>query len=215
MKSWLIIADIDGTLITNTINFPELKRSIAEQLAIAGVVVRNPMSHVLSELVSYAPTESMRSKLWAQIETVEKQAAETSTQIEPVVKWITKARSVASIVGLTNNSRVNLQPVMKRLGLLEVLDDIRYREDVEGLKPNPIGVIGIMNNQTSSKDRTVLLGDSWVDAETACRAGIKFISVHNNLDRFKEHELLDITVLDTSKSVSNMLEYARIPVRQT
>jgi phosphoglycolate phosphatase len=46
---------------------------------------------------------------------------------------------------------------------------------VKNSKPNPEGILLLMRKFNKTVDSTVFIGDSWVDAETAVKAGVEFI----------------------------------------
>lgn len=57
------------------------------------------------------------------------------------------------------------------------LDIVVGGEDVEAAKPSPEGVLFAIEHLHTSKENTLYIGDSTVDAETALAAGVDFMGV--------------------------------------
>ena len=45
---------------------------------------------------------------------------------------------------------------------------------MEQTKPDPEGMITLMKQFNKNKNETIFIGDSWLDAETAVNAGVRF-----------------------------------------
>ncbi|HEV8440745.1 MAG TPA: HAD-IA family hydrolase [Methylomirabilota bacterium] len=85
----------------------------------------------------------------------------------------------------TNNDRVVADYVLARFGLLQHLDLVVTRDDVDRLKPDPDG-LRVVRARWPMATRIVVVGDSWVDGAAADAGGVPFIAYRGDaveLDR--------------------------------
>lgn len=68
----------------------------------------------------------------------------------------------------------------------DFFDIIVGGEDVKFPKPSPLGVLFALEHLGSSKEETLYIGDSTVDAETARNAGVDFAGVLNGMTTAEE-----------------------------
>lgn len=68
----------------------------------------------------------------------------------------------------------------------DFLDIIVGGEDVKNAKPSPEGILLALERLGSSKQETLYVGDSTVDAETARNAGVDFAAVLNGMTTAEE-----------------------------
>ncbi len=73
--------------------------------------------------------------------------------------------------------RYRIEDVLRRDGLSALFGVIVGGEDVLKHKPNPEGIFAAISKIGAGKDKTLYVGDSLTDAETAQNAGIGFIAV--------------------------------------
>jgi len=59
--------------------------------------------------------------------------------------------------------------------LADYVDAIAARDDVEESKPNPEHAFHLLRLLGVSVEEALLVGDHWLDAECASRAGIRFV----------------------------------------
>ena len=68
----------------------------------------------------------------------------------------------------------------------DFLDIVVGGEDVKAAKPSPEGVRFALEHLGSAPQETLYIGDSTVDAETACNAGVDFAGVLNGMTTAEE-----------------------------
>ena len=73
--------------------------------------------------------------------------------------------------------RYRIEAILRRENLLNFFEVIVGGEDVSTLKPNPFGLLLAVKKLSITSSEAIYIGDSIIDAETANRAGISFISV--------------------------------------
>ena len=73
-----------------------------------------------------------------------------------------------------------------KLRYLHDIGPIITRDDVSSMKPDPAGLIYILNKFNVSNTEVFFIGDSYIDAEAAKQANIDFLLVnYRNLDLSK------------------------------
>lgn len=78
---------------------------------------------------------------------------------------------------VSSKFRYRIEAILERAGLRDHFQVIVGGEDVTELKPDPTGLLGAIEKLASSPARSLYVGDSVTDAETARRATVTFIAV--------------------------------------
>lgn len=78
---------------------------------------------------------------------------------------------------VSSKGRWRIEGILRREGLDGRFAVIVGGEDVEELKPDPSGLLRAVSVLDTPRERCVYVGDSVTDAETARRAGVRFVSV--------------------------------------
>lgn len=76
---------------------------------------------------------------------------------------------------VSNKYTYRIEAFLQRENLEETIDIVVGFEDIPEPKPDPAGLLIATDRLGRSKNQTVYIGDSLVDAETASRAGVPFI----------------------------------------
>jgi phosphoglycolate phosphatase len=96
----------------------------------------------------------------------------------PVVPMLEKLKANGALVGIVSNKlRKRISDMMQESGLSEQIDAIIGPEDFAKYKPDPEGLFLAMEKLRVSKEETVYIGDSMIDALTAKNAGVDFAAV--------------------------------------
>ncbi len=97
------------------------------------------------------------------------------TETPSVIKFLHSKSIKLGIV--STKFRYRIINILSREALLGYFDVIIGGEDVQSLKPNPIGLLEAIKVLNLSISQIIYIGDSVVDAETARRAGVSFVAV--------------------------------------
>lgn len=103
---------------------------------------------------------------------------------------------------ISTKFRYRIESILIRENLLEYFDIIIGAEDVINHKPNPESLLLAINKLNFSHSRTLYIGDSITDAETAKRAGVTFVPVLSGMtskESFEKYKILGIL-----KSISEL-----------
>ena len=95
-------------------------------------------------------------------------------------------------VGIVSSGRRRrISATLHRYGLDGRFEVIVGSEDVEELKPDPTGLLRAAAKLDTPKEHCLYVGDSVTDAETARRAGVRFVAALSGVterDAFAEYE---------------------------
>jgi phosphoglycolate phosphatase len=80
-------------------------------------------------------------------------------------------KSRARLAVLTNKPAAPTERILRGLGLREFFDDVIGGDSDFGRKPNPDGLIALMDRAAASAAATLMVGDSVTDLRTARAAG--------------------------------------------
>ena len=108
---------------------------------------------------------------------------------------------------VSSKFRRRIERVLRRDGLKGRFEVIVGGEDVEELKPNPTGLLRAVRRLETSKKRCMYVGDSITDAETARRAGVRFVAALSGVterEEFAEYE--PVMVLGSAGELPAMLD---------
>lgn len=73
--------------------------------------------------------------------------------------------------------RYRVVDVLQREGLLECFEAVLGGEDLPDFKPDPRGLLLALDRLGAAPERALFVGDTTIDAETAQRAGVRFVGV--------------------------------------
>ena len=179
----LIVFDLDGTLIQSNIDYMGIRDEVREMLKDIVPpdeyqIIKDTPTTILN-LVELVKTKDalggLFEKAWLIVEEAERIGYEEAKIDDDVHSTLSKLRlENFNIAIFTNNSRKLTDYGMKKFELEQYTDVVITRDDVEEAKPNPEGLIKIMNHFNKSTEQTIFIGDSWLDAETAQIAGVDF-----------------------------------------
>jgi phosphoglycolate phosphatase len=90
---------------------------------------------------------------------------------------ILKQRGICRAI--STNRTTTMKAIMERFGLWSYFDVVVTALDVAKSKPDPESVKKILDTLSVSREKTLYVGDSEVDEETASSSGVKFIAYKN------------------------------------
>ncbi len=185
-KIKLIIFDLDDTLIRSGINYTAIREEIYELFppdAQVSNLHKTPILILASQLKLIDEQLYLTAKRL--IERSEEESVEKAKIMEGAenIPEILEKNDIQSVI-YTNNTQktVNLYFEKPQFHFLKHFEFVT-RDDVKHPKPNPEGILTILNKKSTTKDNTAYIGDSYIDAGAARKAGIRFILFDSrNLD---------------------------------
>ena len=83
------------------------------------------------------------------------------------------ARTHAHVIVLTNKPARPSEQILAGLGIRDLFEDIIGGDGAFPRKPDPAGLLAAMERAGASRERTLMIGDSMIDHETARRASVR------------------------------------------
>ncbi len=181
----LVLFDLDGTLIETG---PEIADAVNDLLQHGGLrpvdqpVIENWIGHGTRELLLQALRSQMSidapSPLFSDYEQrfgeFYLKRCGTRSKLYPEVRQTLQAlreHGVRCVLMTNKESRYTL-PVLDAHGLAAMFDRVICGDTLPVKKPDPSGVKLVMQQFDASPERTLFVGDSSIDIETARRAGV-------------------------------------------
>jgi phosphoglycolate phosphatase len=185
MRTKLIIFDLDGTLVdtsrdlTNALN-SALSPHGLEPLtpertkALVGEGIRTLIDKILAPVCR----EDLFDRVLGDfLDHYTKHVADESAPY-PGVMGTLNGKLTGYRKAILTNKRTDLSvKLLDALGMLEYFELVAGPEDVAAQKPDPAGILHLLEKLGADKDETVLVGDSEFDVLTGRNAGIRTVAV--------------------------------------
>lgn len=98
-----------------------------------------------------------------------------------------KERGYQSAI-VTTKYRYRIENIFKKYGFVDLVDVIVGSDDVSKPKPDPEGLLKVVERLDSPKTELLYIGDNIIDAQTAQKAGIDFSAVLTGTNERKDFE---------------------------
>jgi phosphoglycolate phosphatase len=177
----LLIFDLDGTLINSKLDLANSVNAARAQMGLAPLELS-----LISKYVGHGAPVLMRRALAA--EATEAQVAEAleffldhyrqhaldSTRLYPGVREaLERLHAAGKRLGILTNKPVGVsRRIVDGLCLVPLFFQVYGGNSFAGKKPDPTGVRRLMIEAGIGRDRTMMVGDTSVDVETARNAGV-------------------------------------------
>ncbi|MCC7366833.1 MAG: HAD family hydrolase [Chloroflexi bacterium] len=180
--SGLIVFDFDNTLVHSKIDFLGIRRELLELLRQAGHpeaygeaegLMRLSIGQIIASGTAHAP--DIHDEAWRIVVEYET-AGMIAATIEPnAVETLHALRDHGfSLTVLTNNARPATLAALDLFAMSSAFDLVLTRDEA-AMKPDPAGIRIAMERLAVGRDRTVMVGDSWMDGAAAARAGVQYV----------------------------------------
>ncbi len=101
-----------------------------------------------------------------------------TTLYDGVTAWLERLKKEGYQTGIvTTKFHYRIVQILRQFAAEELIDVIVGAEDVKAVKPDPAGLLLAVEKLGAAKEAVLYVGDSYVDAATAERAGIRFAGV--------------------------------------
>ena len=80
---------------------------------------------------------------------------------------------------ISSNFHETIMEILIQRGMVDKFQIIIGRDDVENAKPNPEGILRVINAYNLKRENVLFIGDSPIDEEAAQNAQVNFINVEN------------------------------------
>jgi phosphoglycolate phosphatase len=124
--------------------------------------------------------------------------AEHTVLLPSVPQMVQRLHKDAYQMGIvSNNRRYRIEAVLQNERISSQFQVIVGEEDVSQHKPEPEGLLAAIERLNGTQARTIYVGDSTIDAETARRANVPFVAVLSGIttreafDRYDSYAVVD------------------------
>ena len=176
----LIAFDLDGTLIDSS---RDLADSVNELLGDLGAPPL-PLEDV-TKMIGMGAKVLIRRALVASgipekpgditrfLEIYDRRLLDHTRPYTGIMDVVRAARQHARVAVLTNKPLAPSEKVLAGLGMRELFDDVIGSDGPYPRKPDPAGLRALMERAGAAPDRTLMVGDSQIDYETARSAAAR------------------------------------------
>jgi phosphoglycolate phosphatase len=173
----LIAFDLDGTLVDSRRDLADSANQLIEELGghtlteeqIGGMVGEGAALLVRRALQASGCGERAHA-LERFLEIYDERLLNHTRVYDGVVDVLLQARGRARLTVLTNKPTKPTERILAALGLRDLFDDVIGGDGPHRRKPDPAGLRAMMSAANTEPERTMLVGDSGIDLETARRA---------------------------------------------
>jgi len=162
--------DMDGTLIRMKLNFRKIREDLEKMIGKMGTSIL--------ETVDKIKDETLRKKAIEYIEKEEEKAAERSELIEGTLECLRYLKKKNVKIGIiTRNNRKSSIMSAENTKIIDYIDLILSRDDVEKVKPDPMHIQIALKKLNSEPEKSVVVGDHRFEIEAGKKLGCLTIGV--------------------------------------
>ena len=182
--SGLIVFDFDNTLVHSKMDFAGIRRELFELLRTSGHpdahddglaerLTRLSIGEIIDAGAAHDP--AIYDEGWRICLEYETAGMVASTVEPDAVTTLYGLRDLGfHLAVMTNNARAASLAALELFDLRAAFDLVLTRDEV-AMKPDPAGIVKAMTTFDAVAERTVMVGDSWLDGMAAHRAAVPFV----------------------------------------
>lgn len=176
----LIAFDLDGTLVDSRRDLAESANQLITELGgrplseeAIGAMVGEGAALLVERSLAAAGLDSRPKALPRFLEIYDARLLAHTRVYEGIPDAVHAARRHARVAVLTNKPARATERILGGLGLRDLFDDIAGGDGPLPRKPDPAALVVLMRRAEATGERTLLVGDSAIDHETARRASAR------------------------------------------
>jgi phosphoglycolate phosphatase len=174
----LIVFDLDGTLVDSRRDLTDSANALIVELGgspltedAIGRMVGEGAATLVRRAMAAAGLRDARMALPRFLEIYDTRLLYHTRPYDGIIGAVRHARTLGRVAVLTNKPRKPTDRILEGLGLADLFDAVVGGDGPLPRKPDPASLQQLMMTFGASPRRTVMVGDSWVDYQTARAAG--------------------------------------------
>ena len=206
-QNYTILFDLDGTLVDTAPDlmaahnhvmkkFGQKEKKLSDVKSLAGKGAWVMMQRSFKEQIKDEKTKKLMVDEF--INFYSKNIDKESKPIKGIFEFLEWAKSMKISMGVCTNKRESLAiDLLKKLNMYKYFEYVAGADTFEFNKPDPRHLTNIVEIIDGDLAKTVLVGDSEVDAMTAKNAGVPFILIEGGYTEMSPKEIQhDISIKD-------------------
>jgi phosphoglycolate phosphatase len=176
----LIAFDLDGTLVDSRRDLANSANQLIEELGgrplpedDIGRMVGEGAALLVSRALNAAGIDAPAGALPRFLDIYDRRLLEHTRLYDGIIDAVHSAKRIASIAVLTNKPAHATGRLLDGLGLDGTFDEVIGGDGPYPRKPDPSALTALMERAGAPRGRTLLVGDSAIDHETARRARVR------------------------------------------
>lgn len=176
----LVVFDLDGTLIDSRSDLAESANQLIDELGgnqlseeVIGRMVGEGAALLVARALAAAGLGEVAGALPRFLEIYDTRLLVHTKPYMGVREAINVARQGARVTVLTNKPQRPTHRILEALDLRDLFDEVVGGDGPYPRKPDPAGLLAMMAAAQASGERTLVVGDSAIDCETARRASTR------------------------------------------
>lgn len=173
----LVAFDLDGTLVDSKRDLAESANELIRELGGAplthdaiGAMVGEGAAVLVQRALAAAGVRDVRAVLARFLEIYDTRLLNHTRAYPGIREVVLAARKGARVTLLTNKPLRPTERLLSALGLRELFDEVIGGDGPHPRKPDPASLLAMMKVAGATGEKTLLVGDSAIDRETAHRA---------------------------------------------
>ena len=174
LRGRLIAFDLDGTLIDSSRDLADSINELLGELGapplsrpdVVGMIGAGARTLIRRALAASGIPEDPQA-IARFLEIYDRRLLEHTVAYDGIVDIVRDARLRARVAILTNKPAAPTEKILAGLGLRDLFDDVIGSDGEYPRKPNPAGLFALMERAGATPARTLMVGDSGIDYETA------------------------------------------------
>ena len=190
-----VIFDLDGTLITFTLDVKACRTQVLQYLTEQGFpsslfsmketafdMLVKAKKYMITHRVKELNFAEIEKKVYSIVEGFELEATRKTEMFPGIPETLKALKSMNLKIGLCTISGAKAtKSVLQRFGLEEFFDAVIVREDVSEVKPDPLHLNAVLDALKVGVQETVLVGDSVKDMVCANSLNVLAVGVTTGL----------------------------------
>lgn len=180
----LIAFDLDGTLIDSRRDLSDSANQLIEELGGSrlaeedvGRMIGEGAALLVRRALDAAGLHDRPGALARFLDIYDMRLLDNTRLYAGISEAVEAARKVATVAVLTNKPTRATERLLDGLHLRALVDEVVGGDGVYPRKPDPTGLLSLMARAGASNHRTIFVGDSPIDHETAKRAAVRCCTV--------------------------------------